>query len=151
MNVPARTLAVLTILGLLLVTPAMAAETAQYYFDQGIVYSDRGQYEKALEAYEQGLAIEPGNAHLWGAKGQTLLILKRYQEAAAAYNRSLQLDPSQEYARNGEQEALDKIGGGANTTSVLTTAGGTPAAGTPWWIAILPIAGAAIALRGRRR
>ncbi|ACL15517.1 tetratricopeptide repeat protein [Methanosphaerula palustris] len=139
----------LVITGLLLVSPAVAAETAQDYFDQGIVFDDRGQHERALEAYEQGLTIEPTNAHLWGAKGRTLLILGRYQESADAYNRSVRLDPSQEYARKGEQDALDKISGVSNATPERTT---TPAAGFPWWIAILLITGAAaIAARGRRR
>lgn len=135
----------------LLVSPAMAAEKAQDYFDQGIVFDDLGQHEKALEAYEQGLAIEPDNALLWGAKGRALLIMERYQEAAAVYNRSLQLDPSQKYAREGEQAALEKIDGVSNATPERTTATTTPAAGLPWWTAILPITWAAIAGRGRRR
>ena len=144
MRIPVSVLIALVIAGLLLVSPAVAAETAQYYFDQGIVFDDRGQHEKALEAYEQGLAIEPDNAHLWGAKGRTLLILGRYQESADAYNRSVQLDSSQEYAREGVQDALDKLNGVSNATT-------TPTAGLPWWTAVLPITWAAIAARGRSR
>lgn len=137
----------LMIAGLLLVCPVAAVETAQYYFDQGIVFDDLGQYDKALEAYEHGIELEPGNARLWAAKGRTLLIMKRYQESADAYNRSVQLDPSQEYAREGKQAALDTINGVSNTTPERTT---TPGAGLPWWTAILPITWAAIAARGRR-
>ena len=144
MRISFGAIAVLVFAGLLLVSPAVAAETAQYYFDQGIVFNDRGQHEKALDAYEHGIELEPGNARLWGAKGRTLLILGRYQESADAYNRSVQLDPSQEYAREGVQDALDKLNGVSNATT-------TPTAGLPWWTAVLPITWAAIAARGRRR
>jgi len=40
---PVRVLIALMITGLLLVSSAVAAETAQYYFDQGIVFNDRGR------------------------------------------------------------------------------------------------------------
>lgn len=151
MRIRGGAITILVIAGLLLVSPAMAAGTAQDYFDQGIVFNDRGQHEKALEAYEQGLAIEPGNALLWGAKGRTLMIMERYQEAATAYNRSVQLDPSQEYAREGEKAALGKIGGVSNTTPEQRTATTTPGAGLPWGTAILSITGAAAcAVYGRR-
>jgi len=130
---------------LLLACPGVAAETAQDYFDQGVVFSTLGQHEEALAAYERGIAIEPENALLWGAKGQALLSLERYQEAAAAYNRSAHLDPSQEYAREGERAALAAL----ENATVATT---TPTAGPPWWVAIATIAGGAgLAARGRRR
>jgi tetratricopeptide (TPR) repeat protein len=132
----------LLIAGLLLVCPGAAAMTAQDYFDQGIVYDDQGQHDKALEAYEHGLSLEPDNARLWGAKGRVLLIKERYAEAAAAYNRSVQLDPSQEYARDGERSALAAL---AKTT--VTT---TPAAGFPWWAVMVSLVGAALVARGRR-
>jgi tetratricopeptide (TPR) repeat protein len=149
MRISIGAIAVLVITGLLLVSPAVAAETAQDYFDQGIVFDDRGQHDKALEAYEHGIELEPGNARLWAAKGRTLLIMERYQESADAYNQSVQLDPSQEYAREGKQAVIDTINGVSNTTPKRTTTSG---AGLPWWTAVLPITGAAaIAIRGRRR
>ena len=43
MRIPVSVLITLVITGLLLVSPAVAAETAQYYFDQGIVFNDRGR------------------------------------------------------------------------------------------------------------
>lgn len=145
-----RAAGALLIAVLLLACPGTAAMTAQDYFDRGIVYNDRGQHDKALEAYEQGLALEPDNALLWGAKGRTLMILERYAEAAAAYNRSVRLDPSQEYARDGERDALAALNNAtvASATPPPTTA--TTAAGLPWWAAVVTIAGAA-GLAGCRR
>ena len=132
---------------LLLACTAAAATTARDYFDQGTVYDDRGQYDRALEAYDQGLALEPDNALLWWAKGRVLMIQERYAEAAAAYNRSAQLDPSLEQARDGERAALAAL---ANATSPPTPA--TTAAGLPWWAAVVTIAGAAgLAARYRGR
>ena len=136
---------------LLLACPGVAAEAAQDVFDRGIVFSTHGQHEEALAAYERGIAIEPENALLWGAKGQALLSLGRHREAAAAYNRSLQLDPSQEYAREGERAALTAL---ENTTAVSTTAPvttPTPTTGLPWGFAVMTVAGGAgLAACGRR-
>ena len=136
---------------LLLACPAAAAATAQEYFDRGTVYDYQGQYDKALEAYEQGLALEPHNALLWWAKGRVLMIQERYAEAAAAYNRSAQLDPSLEQARDGERAALAAL---ANATAGSNPTATTPptAAGLPWWVAALTVAGAVgLAAWGRRR
>ncbi len=144
-----RSACALLIAVLLLACPCTAAMTAQDYFDRGIVYDDLGQYDKALEAYEQGLALDPNNAQLWGAKGRVLMIQERYAEAAAAYNRSVQLDPSQEYARDGERGALAAL---ANATAAPASPTTTPAVGLAWWAAAVTIAGAVgIAARGRRR
>jgi tetratricopeptide (TPR) repeat protein len=132
---------------LLFACTAAAATTAREYFDQGTVYDDRGQYDRALEAYDQGIALEPDNALLWWAKGRVLMIQERYAEAAAAYNRSAELDPAQGLARDGERNALAAL---ANATSPPPTA--TTAAGLPWWAAVVTIAGAAgLAARYRGR
>jgi hypothetical protein len=67
----------------------------------------------------------------------------RYAEAAAAYNRSAQLDPSLEQAREGERAALEAL---ANATPAPAP---TTAAGLPWSAALAAVAGAAL-LAGRR-
>jgi tetratricopeptide (TPR) repeat protein len=127
---------------LLVVGIATADTTARDFFDRGIGYHDLGEYDRALEAYEQGLALEPDNALLWGAKGRTLLSQKRYAEAAAAYNRSLQLDPSQEYAGEGERHALAALT--TVTTIANTTTATTRATAPPWWASVLILACVAV-------
>ncbi|MEN6517333.1 MAG: tetratricopeptide repeat protein [Methanospirillum sp.] len=148
-----RSAGALLIAVLLLACPGTAAMTVQDYFDRGIVYDDQGQHDKALDAYDQGLELDPNNAQLWGAKGRVLMIRERYAEAAAAYNRSVRLDPSQEYARAGERAALAALANAtAASTSAPTATTTTPAAGVPWWAAVVTVAGAAgLVARGRRR
>ena len=59
----------------------------------GDVHFQYGQYEDALIAYNQALALEPGNFYLHHAVGNTLFRLSRYGEALAAYSQVLRLDP----------------------------------------------------------
>lgn len=52
-----------------------------------------GEYEAALPVYEQLLAISSSNAAAWNNRGNTLLVMCRYAEAAASYSRALEIAP----------------------------------------------------------
>jgi len=59
----------------------------------GIKNLQDGNFEVALNFFEQALILKPDDPDLWNQKGVTLRSLGRYDEASACYNRSLQLDP----------------------------------------------------------
>ena len=52
-----------------------------------------GDYDNALDFFEQALLIDPTNPDLWNFKGITLRSLGRYDEASDCYNKSLKIDP----------------------------------------------------------
>ena len=52
-----------------------------------------GNFEDALDFFEQALLLKPDDPDLWNQKGVALRSLGRYDEASECYNRSLQLDP----------------------------------------------------------
>ena len=54
---------------------------------------DAGDYDNALDFFEQALLIDPTNPDLWNFKGITLRSLGRYDEASDCYNKSLKIDP----------------------------------------------------------
>jgi tetratricopeptide (TPR) repeat protein len=60
----------------------------------GDVHFQYGHYEDALAAYNQALALDPGNSPLQRAVGDTLFRLSRYTEALAAYGQVLRIDPA---------------------------------------------------------
>ena len=54
---------------------------------------DDGQYNDALNSFEQAILLNQNNPDLWNFKGVTLRSLGRYDEAVECFNRSLKIDP----------------------------------------------------------
>jgi len=51
-------------------------------------------YADQLQAFENAIAADPNNAEAWFNKGYALGGMKRYDEAIAAFNHVIQIDPS---------------------------------------------------------
>ena len=73
-----------------------------------------GDADMALLRYEQALGQDPGSAKAWTGKGTALQQLERYDEAVAAYDRALELDPHDEIARRWRETCVRHLsqGGG---------------------------------------
>jgi len=54
---------------------------------------DDGQYNNALNSFEQAILLNQNDPDLWNFKGVTLRSLGRYDEAVECFNRSLKIDP----------------------------------------------------------
>ncbi len=63
------------------------------------IFMRQGQHERALSSYESALAIQPAHCAALDGRGSALMALKRYEEAAAAFERLLASDPDYPYAR----------------------------------------------------
>ena len=69
-------------------------QTATNFVEQGKFFSDRHQWEQAILAYQQAIAIAPN----WGTShyhlGETLANLERWDEAILSYQNAIRLDPN---------------------------------------------------------
>ena len=54
---------------------------------------DDGQYNDALNSFEQAILLNQNDPDLRNFKGVTLRSLGRYDEAVECFNRSLKIDP----------------------------------------------------------
>lgn len=63
----------------------------------GIVRSNRGEYESALEAFELGLAIAPGSTVIRNNRAKTYLMMADYDNALTDLGESLKIDSIQEW------------------------------------------------------
>ncbi len=54
---------------------------------------EKGDFNAALNLFEQAILLDQKNADLWNLKGVTLRCIGRYEEAIECFNKSLQLDP----------------------------------------------------------
>ena len=73
------------------------------------IYMRVGDPDDALMAADAGIVKDPKNARLYNAKGMALNDLQRIDEAAEAFQKALDLDPTLAVARAN----LDAINGGA--------------------------------------
>ncbi len=54
---------------------------------------NRGNYNNALNFFEQAILLDQKDPDLWNLKGITLRSLGRYDEAISCFNKSLNIDP----------------------------------------------------------
>ena len=52
-----------------------------------------GQYDNALNSFEEAIALNQNDPDLWNLKGIALRSLGRYNEAIECFNKSLEIDP----------------------------------------------------------
>jgi CHAT domain-containing protein/tetratricopeptide (TPR) repeat protein len=72
----------------------MQNASVETWLQQGHDQLDRGQYEVALETFQQAAALEPQNPQVLYALGLAYYRLERYQEVIAPLNQALQIQPS---------------------------------------------------------
>lgn len=79
--------------GLLEKLPDEYQKEAAFYNVKGKLAANKTNFERAIEAYNKAIEIDPADAVLWNNKGTTLQELKRYKEAITAYDQAIAVDP----------------------------------------------------------
>jgi len=72
---------------------ANAREAARFVTDGMNLYHER-RYEDAVRSYDRALQLDPDNPYVLNLKGYSLLKARHFPEAAAALQRSVELDPT---------------------------------------------------------
>jgi tetratricopeptide (TPR) repeat protein len=75
-------------------------DAAMVWVNKGNALFNQDKFEKAIEAYDEAIKLDPENAPAWLAKGLALGELERYYEAIEAYDEVLKLDPENAPAWN---------------------------------------------------
>ncbi len=83
---------------------------AAKYLKKGNDLYDKGDYEKALEAYEKATEIDPDYAEAWYNMGAILGNLDRYEESLKAFERAIKLNPNDAMAINKKGAILVTLG-----------------------------------------
>ena len=90
-------------------TPQPNAAAVELH-NQGFSAFTNGNYQAALDFYNQSIAADPKYARAWMDKGNTLIFLNRTEEAISAYDSALALDKNLALVWNSKGEALMTLG-----------------------------------------
>lgn len=90
--------------------PAYVSSNARHPYSLGVQECDKGNYETALEQFDQALKLDKNFPHAWYNKGTSLGHLGRHQEAVAALDQALRLMPGLSGAAYNKGVALARGG-----------------------------------------
>ncbi|KAL7550220.1 hypothetical protein ACHAWF_013470 [Thalassiosira exigua] len=79
-----------------------------YYSNRSAAHLSLDQHEKAIEDGEKAVALRPGYAKAHSRLGLAYFGTGRYEEAVAAYERALEIDPDSEWSRSHLEKARQK-------------------------------------------
>ena len=80
------------------------------YFNRGVDFYQRAEYELALKAFDKAIELKPDDADAGYNRGVTLGKLGRHEEALKAFDKAIELKPDYAAAWNNRGNALDKLG-----------------------------------------
>lgn len=79
---------------------AAASRTSQSYVDEGLNLLHAGEYDHALQVWQQAAAREPNNAIVVNDIGVAYMMKHMRAEAAVQFKKAMTLDPGMQIAKN---------------------------------------------------
>jgi tetratricopeptide (TPR) repeat protein len=84
-------------------------ENSDFWMSMGIIFADRGRYERAARCCERAVKIYPLYVHAWNNWGLALYRLGRYEEAFERLEEALTLNPDLGEAWHNKGLVLEKL------------------------------------------
>ena len=68
-------------------------EQALTYKDRGVAHAGKGEYDRAIRAYDQALRLDPNYVEAYCGRGSAYWSTRKYDRAIQDFNQALQFDP----------------------------------------------------------
>jgi hypothetical protein len=81
-------------------------DDAQKWFSEGVALYEKGEYRRAVAAFDKAGAIDPSMAEVWNNRGLALVQLGKFDEALRSIEKALALDPGYEHAKRAKKIVL---------------------------------------------
>lgn len=94
------------------------------WFAEGVSLYEKGDFQRAIAAFDKSIAADAGKAEVWNNRGLCLIQTGQYQEALQSINRALSLHPGYENARKAKKIVL-------GLTNTQEAAGSPASSGIP--------------------
>ncbi len=72
----------------------LKSDRPEFWDEQGCKFCQTEQFEQALAAFDQAIALDAAYCRAWNNRGNALCGIKRYAEALVAYDRAVALQPN---------------------------------------------------------
>jgi len=66
---------------------------AEAYFNRGLAYDDKGQYDQAISDYSKAIEINPGLAEAYINRGNAYSKKGQYDKAISDYSKAIEINP----------------------------------------------------------
>lgn len=83
---------------------------AKAYHDRGIVWSHRGDYDKALGNFNQAIRLDPKNAVYYNSRGYNWFKKGKLDKAIGDYDTAIEINPEYRAAYSNRGHAYKKFG-----------------------------------------
>ncbi|MEM9772251.1 MAG: tetratricopeptide repeat protein, partial [Cyanobacteria bacterium P01_D01_bin.73] len=80
-------------------TAAYTDEDPESGYIQALIHEARGDFREAIAHCDDAISVKPDYARAWYERANSLYELKRYEEAAIAYDKTAQFNPKNNEAR----------------------------------------------------
>jgi tetratricopeptide (TPR) repeat protein len=87
-----------------------APHIAETHWNVGVGLAERGQFDEALQAFQQTLQIDPNYAPAYNSMGIIYTNLHRHADAVRVYRRAVELEPGFQRAQFNLARSLDRTG-----------------------------------------
>jgi len=81
-------------------------DDAQKWFSEGVALYEKGDYRRAIAAFDKAGALDPSMAQVWNNRGLALVQLGKYDEALNSIEKAIVLDPGYEHAKQAKKIVL---------------------------------------------
>ncbi|MGA2161249.1 MAG: tetratricopeptide repeat protein [Methanoregula sp.] len=106
-------------------------DEAPNWFKKGVALYEKGDYRRAITAFDKTIAIDPTMAEVWNNRGLALVQTEQYQEALLSINKALSINPNYENAKKAKKIVLDLLKDLQNVNNAPGPAG-SPLPPVPW-------------------
>lgn len=108
MKTKAIPILMITLIGIYILAPMISAETAEEWTAKGISFGESGEYEKAIEAYNKAIELNPNDAEAYFWRGRAYIDLERYERAIEDFDKAIELNPNEKVAYRYRDLALSR-------------------------------------------
>lgn len=92
-------------------------------FAEGVALYEKGDYRKAVAAFDRVIAIDPGSAEVWNNRGLAQVQTGQYREALQSINKALSLHPGYENALRAKKIVLGLLSESGNDGGLAGSGG----------------------------
>ncbi|MGA7675504.1 MAG: tetratricopeptide repeat protein [Rhizomicrobium sp.] len=100
------------------------ADLGEAYSDRGVDFYGKGQYDQAIQDFDQAISLKPNDGNAFGYRGKSYYQLGQYARAIQDFDREIELGPLPSFGYYDRGLAKKRMGDEAGGDADIATAKG---------------------------